>query len=239
MEQPKFFLDGDIKNLTVREGKALEIKPPLVIDINGDIDTVWSFISKRKNTADTLQAIDLNKSVIIINKSALTIELLVNPEDFYGPKITGKMETSDELKPFSINEQKMFNREELVKLIRFSKRHFADAAMHEAVLVAFQKLSISGSTTLNSESDTRGNKGSQFTKKLDTSGIPTTFYLKMPIFKGGVPVKFMVEICLDSSDASVGFWFESVELKDLQVSVVEALFTKQKVLFCDFVIINK
>lgn len=249
----------DQKELIIREGKALELKEPLVMNITGDIDTVKNFVKKRYatgptsividgenptviplSTTNSLQAIDKDLAVVTFDKKNLSISLDVNPQDFYGPKVTGKMEISDELKLFSINDASgIFSRDQLVKLLRYNKRFFTDAIVHDKVLKAFQNLSLTGNTQLNAGSDNRGNKNAEFKKTIDSQNIPTTFYLTLPIFKGQPAVKFLVEICLDSSESSVIFWFESVELAELQAAKVDEVFEAQKLLFSDFVIVNK
>ena len=240
---------GD-NTLVVREGKALELKEPLVINITGDIDTVKSYVEKRyfnplypeinKQPADSLQSIENGFAVVTFDKKNLSISLDVNPQDFYGPKVSGQLEVSDELKQFCINEPEgIFSREKLVKLLRFNKRFFEDAIVHDNVLKAFQTLSLTGNTALEAASDQRGNAAAKFEKKIDSSRIPTTFYLNIPVFKGQEAKKFLVEICLDSSEASVIFWFESVELAELQDTIVNGIFEEQKKLFADFVIVNK
>lgn len=260
-------LPGDRETLIIREGKALDLQPPQQIEIAGDIDTVKNFVKKRYQptffTAKTIvdsadrngpmeaaeipktldksnfQHIDKERAVISFDKTNLSITLDVNPQDYYGPVVIGKMEISPELKLWQINTNCIFTREQLVKLIKFNKRFFTDAAQHDSVLKAFQNLSLTGNTSLDASADTRGNKAAAFTKKLDTSGIPTMFFLKMPIFKNGPAVKFQVEICIDSTEHSVQFWFESVELQEVWDKIVDTIFEEQKKEFTDFVIVNK
>lgn len=255
----KITTSDDQKLLIIREGNALELREPIVINISGDIDTVKSYVAKRYNKVlvsgetiasagsstdvvnflNSLQTIEKDLAVITFDKNLLSISLDVNPQDYYGPQVTGKMQVSDELKPFGINEAITFNREGLVKLLRFNKRFFSDADVHDKVLKAFQSLSLTGNTEIKADSDTRGNKGSQFKKTINSQNVPTDFYLTMPIFKGQPAVKFLVEVCLDNSESSVTFWFESVELAELQAAKVDEVFTEQKELFKDFVIVNK
>lgn len=250
-QEIKLTTSEDQKELIIREGQALELKESLVINITGDIDTVASFVAKRyekvNNPGDrkgqplsSLQVIERDLAVVTFDKKNLSISLDVNPQDFYGPKVSGKLEVSDELKPFFINEPEgIFSREKLVKLLRFNKRFFSDPLVHDAVLRAFQTLSLTGNTQLNASSDTRGNKAAELKKTVDSQNIPTTFYLTIPVFKGQEPKKFLVEICLDSSEASVIFWFESVELAELKETIINGIFDEQKKLFADFVIVNK
>ena len=237
-------VDGVGQFLTVREGKALELKEPVVININGDIDTVKSFVAKRYNSTDpdtlnNLQGIDKTKAIISFDKVGLTISLDVNPQDFYGPKVVGKLQISPELEPWKINEATTFSREKLITLIRFNRRYFTDTDTYEKVLKAYQSLNMSGTTNIKVETDLRGNKDAAFKKTIDSSNIPTTFFLTMPVFKGREKVKFMVEVCLENSETQVVFWFESVELKEIWDNTVDSIFDEQKGLFADFVIVNK
>lgn len=244
--------------LVIREGQALPLKEPLVINITGDIFSVKNFVEKRYLKADPLPTdtreklallpckVDYNLQqfykdtpVITFDKKNLSISLQVNPQDFYGPSVTGKMEVSEDLKPWGINQNKMFSREQLVKLIRFSKRYFSDAIVHDDVLKAFQNLSLTGNTEIKAASDTRGNRDSQFKKTINAQSVPTSFYLEMPIFEGQPKVKFLVEICMDSSESSVIFWFESIELNDATIKMVDEIFSAQASSFADFVCINK
>ena len=66
-------LSGD--TLTILEGKALEQKPPLKIQIFGDIHSVSNFLNVRKVTGTGFQAIDISRAIITVNKFAKQIFL--------------------------------------------------------------------------------------------------------------------------------------------------------------------
>lgn len=236
MKEINITTKGD--TLTVLEGKALEQKPPEKISISGDIKSVSSFLSVRKESGSGTQVIDVSKAVVIVDKKALTIELQIDPENHYGANVLARLEKSDELAPFCINQNKTFSKEELVKLIKFNKIFFDAPTKHAEMLAAFQKVSSTVNIRANDSADDRGNKERAFVKEV-TSNAPTEFILNIPIFKGFEAVRFRVEVCLDVTDGSARFWFESVELHELMQTTIEIIFNEELKSAQGFVIINK
>lgn len=226
------------ESLTIWEGKALEQKPSEKISISGDIKSVSSFLSVRKESGSGTQVIDVSKAVVIVDKKALTIELLIDPENYYGASVLAKLEKSDELAPFCINQNKTFSKEELVKLIKFNKIFFDAPTKHAEMLLAFQKISSTVNIRANDSADDRGNKERAFVKEV-TSNAPTEFILNIPIFKGFDAVRFRVEVCLDVTEGSARFWFESVELHELMQTTIDIIFNEELKSAQGFVIINK
>lgn len=224
--------------LTILEGKTLELKPPEKILISGDIKSVSTFLGVRLKSGSGTQQIDKSKSVLLVDKKALTIELLIDPENHYGATVSGKLEKSDELAPFCINQNKTFSKEELVKLIKFNKIYFDEPTKHGEMLLAFQKVSSTTNIRANDSADDRGNKERAFVKEV-TSNAPTEFILNIPIFKGFDAVRFRVEVCLDVTEGSVRFWFESTELHELIQTTVDIIFNEELKVADGFVIINK
>jgi hypothetical protein len=231
-------IDGATKELVIRNGNAKVLKEPTKIIIDGDIRSVSSFLAKRKNQSIVgqfsneltnefhvdqqannsccpgLQRVKPCRSIVIVDKEAGTIQLQLDPENFYGAIVTGKLEESKELGIFQINEAgATFSRESVIQLIRFNKRFFVDHTQHATLLQAFQKFSAKVYTELEKESDTRGNASGLF-KKTVNSNIPLAFAFRIPIYKGQPPVTFTVEIGIES-DRGVTFYFESAELAEL------------------------
>lgn len=235
MEKLNVSVTGE--TLTVLEGKALQQMPPEKILITGDIKSVSNFLTIRKKKGTGTQNIDDSKAIVLVDKKALTIQLLIDPENHYGASITGKLEKSDEIQPFHINQNKTFTKEELVKLIKFNKIYFDAPTKHAEILLAFQKVSSTVNIKANESSDDRGNKERAYVKEV-TSSAPTEFILNMPIFKGFDSVRFRVEICLDVTDGSARFWFESTELHEVMQTTVDVIFNEQLKFAEGFVIIN-
>jgi hypothetical protein len=237
--------------ITIRKGEALPLKEPQKISLSGDINSVANFLGRRfapqgtdvfetmvKYTGYGLQKVEADRAVIVVDKQAMSITLLLDPENFYGSSVTGTLTVSDELKAFSINAARTFTREELVKLLRFSGLYFPDRDKFETLVKSYQSFSAKAYIDMQTEADTRGNKTNNYSKRVETA-LPDEFVLKIPIFKGQPEETFRVEICLEVTDGSARFWFESVELHELTKTRIDEIFAAQLKGCEGFVIINK
>lgn len=228
--------------ITILEGKALEQKPPVKIIINGDIKTVGAFVNIRKAPVIPdagLQTINPDRAIVTVDKADFSITLELDPESYYGTEVTAKLEMEPELLKFGIETGRKFTQQELIKLLKYGKRWFADTAAHEALLLAYMKLDVKVTADLtNNAPDGRGNRSNSFEKKV-VSNIPEDFILRIPIFKGQEPKTFRVEIALDSTDGSTKFWLESVELAEM-IQIESELIIKKELESCsDYVVIWK
>jgi hypothetical protein len=226
--------------ITIREGTALPLVAPNKIAITGDIKTVSSFITKRKTAGVVagLQQIDKDLAIVEVDKKKKTITLSLNPADPYGAVITAKLDPNPDLEKFGINKNVQFSQKELVQLLKFSRLYFEDFGQHGTLLRAYQAFTAKTYTNLAGESDNRGNKNFAFDKKVET-GLPTAFVMSLPIFKGQEPRRFMVEICLDVTDAAATFWFESTELAELTELDGELILKAELESCADYVVIWK
>ena len=231
MKELNVMIQNGIETLTVLQGQALEQKPPQKIDINGDIHAVKNFLLIR-NTGKFLlhtenrQSVDKDVAIIIVDKRQKTIQLQLNPEDYYGATITGHLEFDESLTAFNINKNKTFTKEEFIKLIKFNKIFFDNPDKHSELLVAFQKMNAQVNVNSTDGNDTRGNKERAFIKNV-TTNIPTEFILNIPIFKGFNAIRFRVEICLDVTEGSARFWLESTELHEIVQKLTDEIFENE------------
>lgn len=215
--------------LIVRQGDALPLKEPTKVDFTGELPSVsrylaihgWSGALTDRDTNENF--VHPEKAIITVNRQARSIKLVTDCKSAYSHTIIGQLALSDEIKQFNINpEGKTQTREELVKLLRFNKRFFADKGKHAEILAAYQKFNVTTTGGLKVETDNRGNKDLGYQSKVTTE-LPDAFFLEIPIFKGYAPVKFMVEICLDVSAAEARFWLESPELAEVVETQAKAL----------------
>jgi hypothetical protein len=197
-------------------GEALTPREPAQLSFRGNIDAVDSFIRKRLGSAkpSTFQLINPN-SVIEVSEEKKTIKLSTNPNDPFSSTITAVLEDHSDLKPWGINTTKTFKREEMVKLIKFSRMAFANSETYLKLLEAFQKFNAKTAAEHASENDNRGNRVQNFEKYV-TSNLPEGFALTLPIFKGKPAETFFVELCQEVTDGGAHFWLESPELKNIQ-----------------------
>ena len=226
--------------LTIREGQALPLVPPKQVLITGDIKTVSSFIKSRKGAGDTAgqQQINARRAVVTVDKDKKSITLNLDPQDANGTVVTAKLEPNPDLEQFYINKNKQFSQRELIALLKFSRLYFEDFGKHGELLKAYTSFSAKTSTNLSNDSDNRGNKNFAYDKKVET-GLPTAFVMNLPIFKGQEPKRFMVEICLDVTDNSASFWFESVDLAEMSEIETSKILEEELKECKDYVVIHK
>lgn len=238
MENLHVKFEGEGNTFTLLQGKALDPKHPEKINISGDIKTGSNFLTVRRSSGSGLQTIDKSIAVVTVDKKALYIQLQLDPENHFGATITGKLEKSDELLQFHINEVHTFTKEQLVKLLKFSKLYFANADKHAEMLLAFQKVSSTVNYSSKAGNDDRGNVDREFVKNV-TTNAPTEFILTIPIFKNFPPSTFRVDVCLDVTEGGARFWFESVELHEIMIKQTDEIFADELKSCEGFVIVNK
>lgn len=226
-------LDG-VRELTVREGKALELHPPQKLDIEGHITAISSFLSRRSGaySGSEQQFFDPSRAVALVDRERGEIMLRLNPNDIYGTVVTGRVLFDDDFLAFGINAQKMWNRQQLLDFLKFQRRWFADPLEYAKVMSAYQRLSLDISANIKEASDTRGNKEALLKKTVNSQNIPEQFKICMPIFKGDVSRTFLVDICIDTTDSNVRFWFESVELDEI-VKIERELLIEKELKACE------
>lgn len=240
------------QEITYLAGKVADPVIPVQLKIDGRIDAPRLYLSKKIEQVgiggegncpadnEYFQLPSKKETIIIVDEDAGTIILNLSPNNPRTTIIAGALELNEDLKAFGINDNKMYTRESLVKFLRFNKRHFRDADVYQNLLESLQKLSLKANVQIEASSDNRGNKQGLFDKKLDTEKIPALFALKMPVYKGFPPLEFMVEVCINQTEGSVAFWFESPACAELIDTVkLEILDSEVKEFKDDFVVIYK
>lgn len=216
---------------TILFGTANTPEKPKKLIIIGNFQSVGSFIKSKLAAANSFQEIKAENAIVTCDVEHLTIKLETNPNDVYATEVTGTAEFSDELAQFGVNQNKFYNREQLIKLFRFNRRFFPNKEENQKLITAYQSFKASVSKEFSVDSDQRGNHNVNSNKVVKT-GLPEEFILAIPIFKGGETATFPVEICIEENDSGCRFWFESIELAELIEKRKEKLF-KEEVKHCD------
>lgn len=225
MENLTLKVEGSTGEIIIREGEAPKVVYPQSVSVDGDIRTVRVFIGGRKALAN-LQGVNAETALVTVNKEKGTILLQTDPNSVYSSTVRGTLLTSDELALFNINGSTTFTQKDLIKVLKFNRIHFADPQQQQDLLQKYMAFTFSTSTEGHAKGDDRGNKSAAVTKAV-TTNLPTNFTLKIPIYKGERSLTFQVEICLDVTDAGARFWFESVELHELQQTEKEIIFERE------------
>src|SRR5690348_8750102 len=155
MENLNVKIETTGSEVTIREGQALELKQPEKIKLSGDINSIKAFLTKRyaSRTGLGFQFIEKDKTVVVVDLAKMTIQLLSDPENHYGLELLASLDFTDEIKAFHINDNHLFTREAMIKLLKFNKRFFKNPMAQETLLEAYMKLNLTGSTQIKSESD--------------------------------------------------------------------------------------
>lgn len=242
MENLELKIENANGELILREGKAqdpLPLREPKIILISGDIHSVANFI-KNRESGHSSQQIDKNKAIVLVDKTAKTIVLQLDPENYYGATVTAKLEQSDELKQFGINSTARYNRKSLLDLLRFNRLFFEDKVQHAQVIAGLYKLRIKSEQEIQQEKDNQGNKRTLHdVKTVDDGGMVKDFTLTIPLFKGFPAERITVEICFEVLNGDVSFWLESIGLKETTEGAIDGIFNKELESCEGFVIINK
>lgn len=242
--QVQIIHDGDSNTpITILHGKALEPLYPTRLEVFGHITCVVEYLERFYNPewlqGLEQQRIDPKTAIIICDQGDMKIVFKNNPNDPFGTVITGKLEISPELQSFNILTPKDYNTEEFKKLLRYSKRHFAEPDKYNELLLAYQKLRIKTNSEITNNNDNRGNVSIGFEKVVDGHNIPNSFVLNLPLFKGQKKELFRVEICISVTEASARFWLESPELFELIDERKKEIFEEQiKPFKGHFIILN-
>ena len=242
MSDQKYYITPTGNEITIREGKAVEqlpLKEPKIINISGDIHTIATFLSGRENGFSS-QGVDKNKALITVDKDAKTIMLQLDPENYYGATITGKLEMSKELAQFGINTSTTYNRKQLLDLIRFNRLFFEDRNQYQKVVDGLYAVRFKIDTELSQAKDNSGNKSAAIdVKTAAKEGFVKEFTLTIPIFKGGDTEKITVEICYEVINNDIAYWLESIGMKETIDGQLEGILSKELESCDGFVIIHK
>ena len=235
MENQKFEIkiDGDTKELIIREGGALPVKEQRVVSVTGTIEAPKEFLAKR------LPTIDRNKSHVLFSYDGMYIKFNVNEDSHYQTTIVGKTELNPELVKFRINTEKLWTKDELKQFLKMNRANFNELDANMKIITNLAKFSANIQAQIDDQSDDRGNakKGVEVSVKTD---LDLNFVLNMPIFTGQPKSKFKVDICFDVRDKGINLWFESPELQELILAQREKLINDNVEPFKkDFVVIQQ
>lgn len=217
-QKEKFIADNYLqpeegKVLVIREGPALPLLPPIKpnkVELKGVISAPAAFYNKRK------QLHDKNKCHVVFDRSAGTIILVVDEQysnDNY--KISGSVTLNPDLIDFTINTGKQMSIKDLMDMLKFRRVFFKDKEANAKIVTQLQNYRATVQKVIAEISDNKGNDERSRLTKLEHE-LEADFVLSIPVYKGGFPSEFRVEICVEATSGEVKVWLESKELKEIQ-----------------------
>lgn len=199
--------ENDKSEYIIRHGDAAPVELPEALTRTGTIDAPAEYFTKRNPKPECTH--------VTVNRDMGTIQLTSEERTDHPVTITGVLCQSPQLQALQINTTKMWSAKELLKTIRMMRNCFNSIEDYTAVTTALQNLSLSVSISAATTQDNRGNRSGNMSKNV-TSSIPNIVAFNMPIFKGMDAVTFPVDFCIETLDAGVTIWLESIALAELQ-----------------------
>jgi len=230
----KITIEPGVKEVFFRTGDAPIIYPPEVIEFDGLISTPVDYFLSRQGQKDNY--FDLSKTLVVVEISKGRITLYGNPSDKFGDVITGQLFSNPVLQEFNLVEgggTRYVSPSDLADVFRRNLRFFASPDEGRRLIYELKNLKVNTNGKVDRTSDDRGNKKTNFEQAVE-SNVPVDFVLKIPVFHGGKPIAFKVEIFLEVNGSSVTCSLFSAELIDLVERERDALITEAIKGFEDF-----
>jgi hypothetical protein len=203
-------LNDGKSQIEIRQGAALSLKEPKIIDIAGNIDSPSRLLTMRVDKLDQLAC------NIVVDRSPgkRYIKLTIDETNHYGGSITGKIIMNPDFVDFGINSGKKYTLRDLSDFIKMHRYCFEDPQVAMKLVTDLRNFKAKVNKDIEKLGDNRGNKNEVLNQVVDTN-IPDSFTLNMPIFKGALTARFKVEINIIVRDADMDCTLESVEANDL------------------------
>lgn len=219
--------------LIIREGEAEKISYPWKVVIDGVIGSPKEWFEKRKALHD------MDAMHLIYDKSKGTITLVVNerfPDE--GFIVKGALQTHPDLAKFKINTTETRTVKETMNFLKMNRIFFTDKDLNGKIVLSLQNFKAKVEQEIEDISDLRGNEKASKTQKLE-AGLAESFEICVPLFKGQAPRTFKVDILCHINDGAVQIYFESRDLKEMEMGGIESIIDTELEAFKSIVCIEK
>lgn len=173
--------------IIIREGDApdmLEPKEPLTLNIDGTINAVYEYLTKRINTEQFLQS-DCH---IIVNRDNVSITLITNETvQRMRNVISAHLQYDPTYKRFGINSDKIWEPMELAMFLKMNRAAFADRTKNMELVSTLMNFKADVASKVEKMQEMGGSQTDSYSKVVN-SNLPPSFHVQMRIFKG-LPVE--------------------------------------------------
>ena len=231
MEQEiKINLIAKEKEVTIRHGEAakpLENRPPIPVNLNGTLPSIFEFLDKRIETGQFA----IERSCLVVNREKVEMTLTINENDPYNKGcIRGKLAMHPAFKSFGINNADVvWTPASLGLFFKMNKTFFADKATNMKLVSELMNFNATINAKVERSVQGNGNTTDNFTQIVN-SNLPPMFVLHIPIFKGMPAETLEVETFAKVNGREVSFILLSPEanatLEAIRDSVIDAELAK-------------
>ena len=132
MENLTVKIEGDTKELVIRQGSALPAREPNRINIAGNILAPGNWLDIRCG--------DPRVDNVQFSREKMEIVFTKNESDAYSTTIVGLLKLNEDLKKFKINENHLWATADLAKFLKMNRLFFADADQCGKIIVELNSL---------------------------------------------------------------------------------------------------
>lgn len=222
------FAEGEqVKELIIREtghvNEPLPIQEPDPVNIVGTITAPYNFLAKRYG----LNQFDTERTHVIVDRDAMSVRIVINETDKrYRMTVVGKIELSRQFRQFGINAGKMWEPEDMGNFFRINRTYFEskEEAMKLVSLLKSFKARIS--TEVEREKKDNGSVTDVYRKVVD-SNIPSSFIVRIPVYKGAAPERIEIEVAATVNGRDVSLELISPDAQSIVETVRDNLINEE------------
>ena len=179
--------------IIIREGKAVEVREPVKVNITGTIDAPARWLETR------FDCLKEKTCYVIVNREGMTITLRCNENNHYGTVIMGVLEISPEIRKFRINEGHYITNFEMAELFKMNRSHFENKQEAMRLVSELQNFKAKVDKELENSNNNRGDRRMLVSQAVEHN-LPEAFNLVLPTFKGTPKQTIQVEVYVNPSD---------------------------------------
>jgi len=220
--------------LTFREGKALELKEPKILNILGTIETPFLWLTAK------LTSLVIIVCSLFVDRNAGTIKLVTDEKNFYSDEITGTLEFHPDFVKFGINTGEQQTSHDLAEKIKMWRSCFKNKDTAMKLVTQLRNFTAKVNKELEAFKDDRANYALKKSQVVETN-LPETFILVVPVFKGQPKESIEVEINIDSDKLTCSLISPSVNdyIAEFKDKIIDEQIQKIKELTPGLVVIEQ
>ena len=232
-------VENGVKELVIREGKALDLIAPIQVVANGTIETVADYIEKRKHL------IDKDKAIIFYSIKHGAILLREDPSNVRGACIKGEIKETELFQNLSINNKNRMNKDAMVDWVRRYGRFFVaenPTILAKDFIKSLQNFQAKFESQVTSEDDRKGNTNESIKKfiNIEKGLIPLEFKLRIPPFEGvDAWIELDVEVEIEQQNNSIVFMLFCFDKDSLVEDLKDRVIAEELSGLGDYVIIQE
>ncbi len=194
MKETTLNVNVEGNELIIREGKAIEVFNPEIVNITGTLDAPLRWIQQR------IELMDQKACHVLVDRDKMQIKLVINEKDHFGDSVTGTMVFHPDFIKFGINTGQYRTAFEMAEFIKMNRAFFENRSI--AMNLVTQLRQFKAKVDKQVEADHNPNKGDKrvLIQQAVESNIPEEFSVVIPIFKGTAKQTIKLETYFNPDD---------------------------------------